>query len=93
MSLDVEYTQAEVSSVNVRDFIDSKFLGLLLKTFPEAQIQSINIATGDGDGVVMYHSSKKSVEEGRLIVNTVKPESFTELITVIKDFKSQNIER
>jgi uracil phosphoribosyltransferase len=89
MAGEYKVTQAEFSGITASQLIDSEFLGLLRKEFPNVSVISIGIATANENGKVIqvFHSNPKAQEEGVLTVDSNDPDTFSSMANVIAKFK------
>jgi hypothetical protein len=56
----LNYTQAEMNGINVREFLDVEFYATLLRKYPNVKVHSISFVIGDNDSATIFHSNKES---------------------------------
>ena len=91
MSQDIEkerikYTQAEMDDCTVSEFLNPKFVGLLMQKFPDAKVINISINMGRDNGV-LFHLNQKAFDEKRTAIDGSSPEIFEKLLQVVTEFK------
>ncbi len=88
--LDYEIVQILLNDFNLKEIVDTNFLGLLQKELDNAKIVTIGIAVGEGEEgriIALGHLKPDYEKDNKLIIDTRDPEDLKKIINVIKKLK------
>ncbi len=89
-------TQAKVENVNIKNFIQNDFLGLLEKEFGHIRFNILSFYIEhkkddkiERERITFTHISPKEEESNILMIDTDKPETFPKIYKVIQKYMEE----
>ncbi len=79
--------QVLLEGINVKSFLDEKFIGLLEKSFPNVAFQHVCVFVHndeDKERIYFGHHSPEHNEKNILMVDTDRPETLEKALQIIK---------